>query len=179
MHGMQKYICICISHKLQVSVYTALRSFSTRSILNSAIKQEKYYNVPTYNVSRADVVDQMSKLAVVAVGKNMHSAFLAGFNDSRTDSAARISFKVRMQLVLAPYIQLASDAWKYFSAQFLSTDFACIIKCNYFTVWLLKGCVRYTFLLRQWYPAARSGTQLQEVEKHYRSTLCEAMNMIT
>lgn len=71
-----------------------LNTSATYPLLELFFKyQENYYNVPTYTMSRADIVDKLSKLAVVAVGKNLQSAFLAGFNDSQTDSAARISFK--------------------------------------------------------------------------------------
>lgn len=59
------------------------------------INQEKYYNAPTYEMPRASVVADMTKLALTTVGESFKTTFQLGFNDSRSDQAARISFKVR------------------------------------------------------------------------------------
>ncbi|XP_020595161.1 uncharacterized protein LOC110035268 [Phalaenopsis equestris] len=55
--------------------------------------QEKYYNEPTYNKSRAFITDHFSKIAEKAVGRGSYSAIKSGFDDSKTDMATRISFK--------------------------------------------------------------------------------------
>ncbi|PUZ46551.1 hypothetical protein GQ55_7G087500 [Panicum hallii var. hallii] len=56
--------------------------------------QEGYYNQPTYTKSRATVVDEITKNLVVSIiGESNLSAYKAGFNDSQSDQAARISFK--------------------------------------------------------------------------------------
>ncbi|KAJ6852154.1 uncharacterized protein M6B38_256660 [Iris pallida] len=58
-----------------------------------AIKQEKYYNAPTYNMSRSSIIEDLSELAVTVIGKKSLPVFISGFNNSQTDTAARISFK--------------------------------------------------------------------------------------
>jgi hypothetical protein len=60
------------------------------------INQEKYYNAPTYEMSKASIVVDMTKLALTTVGESFNTVFQLGFNDSSTDQAARISFKVRL-----------------------------------------------------------------------------------
>ncbi|RCV32772.1 hypothetical protein SEVIR_7G014600v4 [Setaria viridis] len=56
--------------------------------------QEGYYNQPTYTKSRATVVDEITKNLVVSIiGETNLAAYKAGFNDSQSDQAARISFK--------------------------------------------------------------------------------------
>nr|CAD1830551.1 unnamed protein product [Ananas comosus var. bracteatus] len=55
--------------------------------------QENYYNGPTTNMSRAAITEDISKLAVRAVGNSLLADFLSGFQDSATDQAARVSFK--------------------------------------------------------------------------------------
>ncbi|XP_010941346.2 uncharacterized protein [Elaeis guineensis] len=70
-----------------------LNESSTFPLLELFFKyQEKYYNEPTENMSRASIIDDMAKLAVTVVGSSL-SEFLSGFKDSKTDTAARISFK--------------------------------------------------------------------------------------
>lgn len=58
------------------------------------VKQENYYNGPTTNMSRAAITEDMSKLAVRVVGNSLLADFMSGFQDSATDQAARVSFKV-------------------------------------------------------------------------------------
>ncbi|XP_072988338.1 uncharacterized protein [Typha latifolia] len=71
-----------------------LNASSTYPLLEIFFKyQEKYYNAPTYKMTRASVIGDMAKMAVMALGENSLSAFRSGFNDSQTDFAARISFK--------------------------------------------------------------------------------------
>ncbi|XP_062225269.1 uncharacterized protein LOC133923959 [Phragmites australis] len=56
--------------------------------------QEGYYNQPTYTKSRATVVDEVtSNLVVPVIGQDNLTAYKAGFNDSQSDQATRISFK--------------------------------------------------------------------------------------
>lgn len=59
------------------------------------VAQEKYYNAPTYRLSRASITGDFANLAATVVGENSLPALKSGFNDSQTDNAARISFKVR------------------------------------------------------------------------------------
>ncbi|KAK8957886.1 hypothetical protein KSP39_PZI000921 [Platanthera zijinensis] len=54
---------------------------------------ESYYNAPTYKNSRAHITAKFSKIAEEAVGKGSYANILSGFSDSKTDMAARISFK--------------------------------------------------------------------------------------
>ncbi|XP_078153587.1 uncharacterized protein LOC144548743 [Carex rostrata] len=75
-----------IANKLNASsVYPLLELFFKT--------QEQYYNAPTYEMSRASIVADMTKLALTVVGENFGTAFQLGFNDSSTDEATRISFK--------------------------------------------------------------------------------------
>ncbi|KAJ4800647.1 Thioredoxin superfamily protein [Rhynchospora pubera] len=86
--------------------FTACRSLHIANKLNSSSfypllelffeTQEKYYSAPTYGLSRAIIVADMTKLALTVVGESFSTAFQSGFNDSSTDRAARISFKVRI-----------------------------------------------------------------------------------
>lgn len=70
-----------------------LNASSTYPLLELFFKyQEKYYNEPTENMARTSIIDDMAKLAVPAVGTSLFE-FLSGFKDSKTDTAARISFK--------------------------------------------------------------------------------------
>jgi hypothetical protein len=45
------------------------------------INQEQYYNTPTYGVSRAYIVADMTKFALTTIGESFHTAFQLGFND--------------------------------------------------------------------------------------------------
>lgn len=56
-------------------------------------KQEKFYNSATSSLSSTSVAVEMSKMASQTVGNSV-SEFLSGFSDTKTDSAARVSFKV-------------------------------------------------------------------------------------
>ncbi|CAN6242382.1 unnamed protein product [Urochloa humidicola] len=56
--------------------------------------QEDYYNQPTYKKSPATVFDEITKNIVgPIIGQSKLAAYKAGFNDSRSDQATRISFK--------------------------------------------------------------------------------------
>ena len=57
--------------------------------------QKGYYNTPTYTKTRAAVVAKIANnLVAPVIGEANLAAYRAGFNDSRSDQAARISFKV-------------------------------------------------------------------------------------
>ncbi|KAG0450513.1 hypothetical protein HPP92_026881 [Vanilla planifolia] len=71
-----------------------LNKSSTYPLLELFFKhQESYYDEATYSNSRAQISEAFSKLAEEAVGNGSLSAIKSGFNNSRTDRAARISFK--------------------------------------------------------------------------------------
>lgn len=55
--------------------------------------QEGFYNKATFNVSRAEIVSRIVKLATTVVGDSHYSALEKGFNDRNTDISTRISFK--------------------------------------------------------------------------------------
>ncbi|KAF6998969.1 hypothetical protein CFC21_015044 [Triticum aestivum] len=56
--------------------------------------QKGYYNTPTYTKTRAAVVAKIANnLVTPVIGEANLAAYRAGFNDSRSDQAARISFK--------------------------------------------------------------------------------------
>uniref|UniRef100_A0A8R7PA05 Uncharacterized protein n=1 Tax=Triticum urartu TaxID=4572 RepID=A0A8R7PA05_TRIUA len=75
-------------HKLNASaVYPLLEKFFKY--------QKGYYNTPTYTKTRAAVVAKIANnLVAPVIGEANSAAYRAGFNDSRSDQAARISFKV-------------------------------------------------------------------------------------
>ncbi|KAJ4962708.1 hypothetical protein NE237_022647 [Protea cynaroides] len=63
------------------------------SLVMWILKQEKYYNQHTYNMSRASVVDHTVRFVTKAVGAEFLSAVKSGFNDRNSDLATRDSFK--------------------------------------------------------------------------------------
>ncbi|CAL5028901.1 unnamed protein product [Urochloa decumbens] len=84
--------------------FIASRSIHTVNKINSSFVfpllekffkcQEDYYNQPTYKKPTAVVVDEITKnLVVPVIGKTSLPAYKAGFNDSWSDQATRISFK--------------------------------------------------------------------------------------
>ncbi|CAL5029053.1 unnamed protein product [Urochloa decumbens] len=84
--------------------FIASRSLHTVNRINSSFVfpllenffkyQEDYYNQPTYKKPTAVVVDEITKnLVLPIIGKSNLDAYRAGFNDSRSDQATRISFK--------------------------------------------------------------------------------------
>lgn len=74
-------------HKLNASaVYPLLEKFFKY--------QEGYYNTPTYTKTRAAVVGEIANnLVAPVIGEANLAAYRAGFNDSQSDQATRISFK--------------------------------------------------------------------------------------
>ena len=65
--------------------------------------QERFYNAQTFNWSRASVVDLVAKFAAKATGLSYKSAIQAGFEDSTTDQATRISFKVILDAICVAF----------------------------------------------------------------------------
>ncbi|KAL1809324.1 hypothetical protein DCAR_0728850 [Daucus carota subsp. sativus] len=75
-------------------VVDKINSSATFGLLEKFFEnQERFYNAQTFNWSRASVVDLVAKFAAKATGLSNKSAIQAGFEDSTTDQATRISFK--------------------------------------------------------------------------------------
>ncbi|KAL6650463.1 hypothetical protein ACP70R_009388 [Stipagrostis hirtigluma subsp. patula] len=86
------------------NAFIACRSVHTVNKLNPAFVypllerffkyQEGYYNQPTYSKSGATVVEEVTNNVVAPIiGEANLGAYKAGFNDSQSDQAVRISFK--------------------------------------------------------------------------------------
>ncbi|OIV97582.1 hypothetical protein TanjilG_12339 [Lupinus angustifolius] len=78
--------------------------------------QEKFYNVPTRNLSRASIVKEIVKSATKVVGNSYHDSIKNGFNDTNTDLLTRVSFKllILFKSGAADYIPPAkSDGFGY------------------------------------------------------------------
>jgi hypothetical protein len=58
------------------------------------VEQERYYNGATASASRIAIQKDMSKLGAFALGNSFLADFESGFEDSSTELAARISFRV-------------------------------------------------------------------------------------
>ncbi|MQL97909.1 hypothetical protein Taro_030612 [Colocasia esculenta] len=70
-----------------------LNTSTTYLVLELFFKhQEKLYNKPTQKMSRESVTGHIINLAVEAMGDSSTSAFQKGFEDPKTDRAARNSF---------------------------------------------------------------------------------------
>ncbi|KAK4853328.1 hypothetical protein QYF36_007304 [Acer negundo] len=54
--------------------------------------QERFYNAPTHNMSRASVVEEIVRFSAEAIGNSCLSAIESGFNDRETDLLTRVSF---------------------------------------------------------------------------------------
>ncbi|KAL5778264.1 hypothetical protein ACOSP7_011190 [Xanthoceras sorbifolium] len=75
-------------------IANTLNSSTTFCLLEWFFKyQERFYNAPTHNMSRAAVVDEIVKFSAEAVGDTYLSAIASGFNDKKTDLLTRVSFK--------------------------------------------------------------------------------------
>ncbi|CAN1824699.1 hypothetical protein LINPERHAP1_LOCUS30871 [Linum perenne] len=71
-------------------IANSLNASSTFPLLERFFRhQEKFYNLRTVNLSKADVVKKVSHFATAVVGNPLES----GFNDSKTDIKTRVSFK--------------------------------------------------------------------------------------
>lgn len=58
------------------------------------VEQEQFYGKATFNKSRAVVVDQIVEFTAKALGSSSYSAIKSGFNNTNTDHATRVAFKV-------------------------------------------------------------------------------------
>ncbi|KAM3289481.1 hypothetical protein P3S67_017769 [Capsicum chacoense] len=56
-------------------------------------QQDKFYNQATFHLSKASVVDKVTKFTSNAIGNLNYAAVKAGFTDPQTDQATRTSFK--------------------------------------------------------------------------------------
>ena len=93
---------------IYTEIYLKLPAVFSQSLMNnncimqSINLQEAYYNLPTYQKSRATVVNEITKnLVAPIIGETNLAAYTAGFNDSQSDMATRISFKVRKITTIA------------------------------------------------------------------------------
>ncbi|XP_016505229.1 uncharacterized protein LOC107823148 [Nicotiana tabacum] len=75
-------------------IINELNTSATYRLLESFFgQQEKFYGKATFNMSKASVVDKITKFTSNAVGNSNYAAIKAGFTDPKTDQATRISFK--------------------------------------------------------------------------------------
>ncbi|KAK7283429.1 hypothetical protein RIF29_12943 [Crotalaria pallida] len=75
-------------------IVNGLNSSATFPLLEWFFKnQEKFYNAPTRNLSRASIVEEIVRSATEVVGSSHFSSIKNGFNDTKTDLLTRISFK--------------------------------------------------------------------------------------
>ncbi|XP_068646764.1 uncharacterized protein [Aristolochia californica] len=71
-----------------------LNASTTYPLLEKFFKhQEKFYNKPTHNISRASVVSLISKFMTKVLGNSSLPDIESGFLDTKTDHATRVSFK--------------------------------------------------------------------------------------
>ncbi|KAL8211505.1 hypothetical protein R6Q57_005942 [Mikania cordata] len=71
-----------------------LNTSATYPLLNAFFKQqERFYNAQTLNMSRQAVLDQVIRVASSILGNSMQSAIKSGFNNSKTGTRTRVSFK--------------------------------------------------------------------------------------
>ncbi|XP_031265439.1 uncharacterized protein LOC116123845 [Pistacia vera] len=74
-------------------IVNMLNSSSTFHLLEGFFKhQERFYNAPTFNMSRASVVKEIVKFAAEGVGNSYISALESGFTNRKTDLLTRVSF---------------------------------------------------------------------------------------
>ncbi|XP_059635073.1 uncharacterized protein LOC132277277 [Cornus florida] len=75
-------------------IVNKLNSSATYDLMELFFKhQEKFYNPPTFNMSRASIVNHIVKFASEGIGNSYYSAIESGFSDRSTDLATRVSFK--------------------------------------------------------------------------------------
>lgn len=140
------------------------------------MKQGKFYNAQTRNLSRAHVVSEIVKFTTDVVGNSYYSAVKSGFNDTKTDLKTRVSFKVRLSVSClnmwaSPSKQqtcrlffLLWSVLTYFFNNHLWGNIFC-------AVWCLQRCIWDTFFLRKWIFVGWCWLRyrLQTMEKHHRS----------
>ncbi|MED6146332.1 hypothetical protein PIB30_033441 [Stylosanthes scabra] len=75
-------------------IVNGLNSSATFPLLDWFFKhQEKFYNAPTRNLSRASIVEKIVNSAAKVAGSSYHTAIKNGFNDTQSDYQTRVSFK--------------------------------------------------------------------------------------
>ncbi|OIT38717.1 PREDICTED: uncharacterized protein LOC109239044 [Nicotiana attenuata] len=75
-------------------IINKLNTSATYRLLESFFgQQDKFYGKATFNLSKASVVDKITKFTSNAIGNSNYAAIKAGFTDPKTDQATRISFK--------------------------------------------------------------------------------------
>ncbi|CAL0305878.1 unnamed protein product [Lupinus luteus] len=75
-------------------IVNGLNTSATYPLLEWFFKnQEKFYNAPTRNLSRASIVKEIVKSATEVVGKSHYKSIKNGFNNTNTDLLTRVSFK--------------------------------------------------------------------------------------
>ncbi|KAL8255114.1 hypothetical protein R6Q59_033335 [Mikania micrantha] len=75
-------------------IVNELNTSATYPLLNAFFKQqERFYNAQTLNMSRQAVLDQVIRFASSILGNSMQSAIKSGFNNSKTGTRTRVSFK--------------------------------------------------------------------------------------
>ncbi|XP_058735917.1 uncharacterized protein LOC131607989 [Vicia villosa] len=75
-------------------IVNGLNGSATFPVLESFFKyQEKFYNAPTRNISRASIVDEIVKFVTPVAGNSYQTSIKNGFNDTNTDLQTRVSFK--------------------------------------------------------------------------------------
>ncbi|KAK9076101.1 hypothetical protein SSX86_004434 [Deinandra increscens subsp. villosa] len=75
-------------------IVNELNASATYHLLNAFFKhQERFYNAQTLNMSREGVLDLVIGFASSTLGNSMQSAIRSGFNDTKTGTKTRVSFK--------------------------------------------------------------------------------------
>ncbi|XP_024978546.1 uncharacterized protein LOC112515831 isoform X2 [Cynara cardunculus var. scolymus] len=75
-------------------IVNELNASATYRLLTAFFKhQTRFYNAKTLNMSRSAVLEQVIGFASQAVGNSLESAIRSGFNDSKTGTKTRVSFK--------------------------------------------------------------------------------------
>ena len=126
-------------------------------------KQEKFYNSATSSLSSTSVAVEMSKMASQTVGNSV-SEFLSGFSDTKTDSAARVSFKVSFP---------CCTKWCIGNSKYLPWVCSSLMKLSWTmlcsaSVWVHEGSLWRTILLCEWFPSAWGwlAYRLQHMDQH-------------
>ncbi|GFP79520.1 hypothetical protein PHJA_000095500 [Phtheirospermum japonicum] len=71
-----------------------LNSSATYRLLEAFFEhQEQFYDNTTFYLSRANIVDRITKFSTQALGVYFRPSIESGFNDTRTDSVTRVGFK--------------------------------------------------------------------------------------
>jgi hypothetical protein len=126
----------------------------------NCLKQAKFSNSATSSLSSTAVAVEMSKMAAHAAGNSV-SEFQSGFSDRRTDLAARVSFKVRIHILVAPSLKHLSRNWVCRLSEYFCFDL----------VWVHERSRWRAVLLREWLRSAWRWVpnRLQHMDQHLGS----------